>query len=263
MWCATRTLFLFVFIQKVGATWKLTWSDEFDGGVINTSNWQVYDNQTHGPKELELYTKDEVYVQDGKLILRTQLRQRMYGTKQYNYTSGWVQSEHLFSQQFGRFDVSAHLPDWHCPGIWPAHWLMPEPETSKPPDVCWPVGGEIDIMEMVGNSSDCNICGTFHWAKECGKDLYKRGTNGHFPGSNVSSGYHVFSVQWSTEGIIWLVDNMPYHWRSNENATIPQDPFYIILNTAISPWEYNHEVTPKMMPQYHSIDYVRVYKWET
>ena len=33
------------------------------------------------------------------------------------------------------------------PEAWPAHWLMPEPTTSNPPNVCWPVGGEIDIME--------------------------------------------------------------------------------------------------------------------
>lgn len=34
--------------------WQLVWSDEFDGTMLNASSWSVYNNQTHGPKELQL-----------------------------------------------------------------------------------------------------------------------------------------------------------------------------------------------------------------
>lgn len=69
-----------------------------------------------------------------------------------------------WAQAFGRFEIRAKLPNPSSIGIWPAHWLMPDPKTSVPPNVCWPVGGEIDIMEAVGGNSYNQVFGTFHWA---------------------------------------------------------------------------------------------------
>lgn len=68
--------------------------------------------------------------------------------KKFNFSSGWVDTEGRWFQQFGRFEVNASLPSREATGIWPAHWLMPNPATATPKDVCWPVGGEIDIMEV-------------------------------------------------------------------------------------------------------------------
>ena len=56
--------------------------------------------------------------------------------------------------------------------IWPAHWLMPEPEFSIPPNVCWPVGGEIDITEMYGCTGGSPVYGTLHYGDQCGVDLW-------------------------------------------------------------------------------------------
>ena len=63
-----------------------------------------------GDQELELYLKDNVYVQDDNLILRTIFDSTMYGSKQYLWTSGWVDTLHKFWQQFGRFEINAKLP---------------------------------------------------------------------------------------------------------------------------------------------------------
>jgi hypothetical protein len=51
-----------------------------------------------------------VYVTDGNLVLRTQYQPTMYGERQYLWTSGWLDSEHKFWQQFGRFEINAKLP---------------------------------------------------------------------------------------------------------------------------------------------------------
>ena len=72
--------------------------------------------------------------------LRTQKRDMPYGSTPYHYTSGWVSTEHKFSHRYGRFEIRAQLPSPLSVGIWPAHWLMPEPEASHPPNVCWPKG---------------------------------------------------------------------------------------------------------------------------
>ena len=127
-----------------GTTWELTWQDDFSGPELNASNWNPADNYTHGlfvclflfccihlhipgDQELELYLASNVYVQDDNLVrlvnqyqlscniskaqvLRTMYQPTMYGTKQYEWTSGWVDTQHKFWQQFGRFEINARLP---------------------------------------------------------------------------------------------------------------------------------------------------------
>ena len=77
-----------------------------------------------GDQELELYLAANVYVQDGNLVLATLCGPRMtcaihddnrnqptmYGTKQYEWTSGWVDTQHKFWQRYGRFEIVAKLP---------------------------------------------------------------------------------------------------------------------------------------------------------
>ena len=169
-----------------GGSWRLTFSDDFD--TLNTSKWNVASGGTHGANELELYTADDVSVTaDGMLSIRTRwnptdcvpsngsakvpgpsdghawcLEGRPApagggpgpaGTQRYNFTSGWLDTEQLFAQRFGRFAVRAKLPNVQATNIWPAHWLVPDQSTPSCKAgvsrcaCCWPVGGEIDIME--------------------------------------------------------------------------------------------------------------------
>ncbi len=168
-----------------GGFWRLTFSDEFE--TLNESTWNVAGGGTHGANELQLYTGNEVFVQDGKLSIRTRWNPMdcvpangsaktpgpsdghawclngqpappgggagPAGTQRFNFTSGWLDTERKFSQRFGRFSVRAKLPSVQATNIWPAHWLVPD---QSSPDCkagvsrcacCWPVGGEIDIME--------------------------------------------------------------------------------------------------------------------
>ncbi len=250
---------------------------------------------THGDQELQLYLADDVYVQDGDLILRTRRNPTFHGSKLYNWTSGWVDTEHKFSHQFGRFEIKAKLPNpkvqfsnqmsasffpppflptfnisfnrnqlalaripsllfirssfsFQSAQIWPAHWLMPEPETAVPPNVCWPVGGEIDILESWGASYNNTARGTLHFAEACGKDL-RAGPNGGWPPPgqpeiDYSQDYHVFAVEWDASCIKWFMDEHMYWQRyqgdepAPHGARIPQTPFYVILNTAISWWTH-------------------------
>lgn len=75
----------------------------------------------------------------GLLVIRTQRRTAVDATgKLRNFTSGWIDSRGKFSATFGRWVVRAKLPSPQATGAWPAHWMMPEPATSHPPDVCWP-----------------------------------------------------------------------------------------------------------------------------
>jgi len=240
-------------------TWKLVFEDNFEGTTINTTNWNVYNMTTHGPTELELYMADDVYMQDGKLILRTRCRSISHGNTLYNFTSGMVDSINKVYFTYGRFEVRAQLPNnVMAAGIWPAHWLMPQPSTSVPPNVCWPVGGEIDIMERVGGAYNNSVLADYHYGTLCNKDEWTSKNRGYYP-VRVEGEYHVYSVEWSNNSLTWYVDGIQYYSNTmgKEVPFIPSDPFYIILNTAIEP---NYGKNISNLPVYHAIDYVRIYQ---
>ena len=143
------------------------------------------------------------------------------------------------SQTFGKIEVRAKLPNPDAYGIWPAHWLMPESNAWN----CWPVGGEIDIMEATGGEQDNTVYGTYHWGHNattaaatmpagsagctagCGCDT-RFGHNGKFePTSrhNFSTGFNTFAVEWDAEAIKWFVNAVQYHerLRNEDGAHIP------------------------------------------
>jgi beta-glucanase (GH16 family) len=245
-------------------SWNLTFHDDFD--TLDPAKWTVAGGGVHGADELQLYTRDAVAVEDGKLIITTSwdpmdcmpanstaklpgpsdghgwcLNARPApagggpgppGTQRLNFTSGWLDTELRFAQRFGRFSVRAKLPDVQAANIWPAHWLVPDQSTpdckvgKKDCACCWPVGGEIDIMESYGNStpgkpSRGNVFATYHWANQSGHDLHCGGStpekrcapyefNGKYPkdgsASDFSDGFHVYSIDWNESSIIWSVD---------------------------------------------------------
>jgi|EP01047_Picozoa_sp_COSAG01_P054152 beta-glucanase (GH16 family) len=285
-----------------GFRWKLAWEEEFEGPAgtaPNTTRWTVAHNRTHGTLEQQLYVRQAVAL-DGAghcVITTARAPQRPAGpggTRQYNFTSGWLDTQGKVERTFGRWEVSAQLPPGSVRGIWPAHWLMPRYEAGG--WNCWPVGGEIDIMEMTGGVYNNTVLGTFHWGANCsagqpppppgdaectcgcGCDLHKLSKLGgqfecvHPDGDpwrcqrahDFSTSLHVFAVEWEPTAIRWFVDGKLFWTRTlgvDHVSYIPQQPLYIILNTAIQPELWNKGAgTEGSFPAVHVVDYVRV--WE-
>jgi len=229
--------------------WTLVWEDDFNGASIDQSKWTIRNSFLHDP-EGEIYMSDECYLENGKLVLRS--RPRVIGN--HNYTSCWLDTQGKFGQQYGKVEISAKIP--RGKGMWPAHWLMPNDNS------CWPVEGEIDIMEYIGVEPGQmgDIYGTLHWSnnKVCGSNIGNGGVM-KSNGVDYTSDYHVYSVEWTAAGINWFVDNKMYHTVSNSLFT-PSHPFFIILNTAVGgDWPGYPDKTTQF-PQYHYIEYVKFWK---
>lgn len=258
--------------------WEVTFEDEFLGNTLNASSWIVRHNMTHGPAERQLYVADAVSVSGtGQLNILTR-KQSARGPRgrQYNFTSGWLDSQGLRFQKQGRFEIRAKLPSpaagragkW--PTAWPAHWLMPASS------VCWPVGGEIDIMEgfrparapssATTFTADLayDVLFTYHWADTCGHDLFTGGTQGRFPPRNDTvdvidwvGTWHTFSVDWAETRIDWYVDGVRrYTVQRGVPASLflPPSAMFMILNTALEPWA--DAKADSGLPLVHTIDRV-------
>ncbi|EGD76560.1 hypothetical protein PTSG_07675 [Salpingoeca rosetta] len=247
----------------VRRNWTLTLEDNFSEG-LNTSRWEVRQNQTHcEPCEPQLYLSKNVYVANGSLVLKTD-RERVVGPggQVFNFTSGWVDTKERWYQRFGRFEINASLPDRRSTGIWPAFWLMPNPSTASPVDVCWPVGGEIDVFEYTANPFVDAVFATFRWGPSCGDDKQPLPGSMYPPefraGSVDFTEFHTYAVEWNETTMAFFVDDECYHVKTANEVSIPQDPFYLILDTAVA-W-YFPPGPDALYPVYHVIDYVRAYK---
>ena len=217
--------------------WKLVWSDEFEKKPIDLSKWNVEDGPGLYNNELQYYAPDEVLVKDGALRLRS--RHRHYRGR--DYTSGKVTTRGKFSQTYGKFEVRARLPK--TKGIWPAHWLLPE-------DGAWPP--EIDITELLGHDPR-----TVHMSNHYGTAAKHEEQTSHFTGPDYSDDFHTFAVEWQPRLIRWLVDGQE-RFRSTQG--VPDKPFYLILNTAVGGEWPGKPDDKTVFPQFHDIDYVRVYR---
>jgi len=218
------------------AGWHMIWHDEFEGDSIDLSKWRVEDAALVKNNELQYYTPEEVYVHDGVLTLRSS-KQEM-GSREY--TSGLVETKGKFSFQYGRVEIRAKLPKGR--GIWPAHWMMP---TSGK----WPP--EIDIMELIGHQPT-----VVYMSLHTGVWPAKKHFGKLYIGPDFSEDFHEFVVEWDEDQICWYVDG---EGRCQTGEDIPKEPFYVILNTAVGgSWPGNPNKRTKF-PQYHEIDYVRVY----
>lgn len=234
--------------------WRLVWSDEFNGNSVDTSKWS-YDVQRPGwvNNELENYTsrQENARVENGHLVIEG--RSDYY--QGYQYSSARLKTAGHASWTYGRMEANIQLSGgW---GTWPAFWMMPDDFSRG-----WPACGEIDIMEEVGYDQD-SIHATTHSLAYNWKAAKQRTTS--TPVSGVTTGYHVYAVEWYSDRIDFFVDGRKYYTSPNDNTGDDAWPFhknfYIILNLAIGgDWGGAQGVDPSIWPRQMLVDYVRVYQ---
>ena len=226
--------------------WNLIWQDEFNGSSIDSSKWRVEDLHLNKNNELQYYTPQDVYIENGKLVLRSQKRS-FWGYdddgvwRHFDYTSGLVETKDRFSTEYGRIEVRAKLPG--TKGMWPAHWMLPTTGA-------WPP--EIDIMEIIGSETN-RVWMSHHWGTYPNVQTFTTS----WVGPDFTQDFHTFALEWWPDRLTWYVDDVAH---AIHMSNVPQEPFYIILNTAVGgTWPGSPDST-SVFPQYHIIDYVRVYK---
>ncbi len=106
--------------QEPVKKWKLIWADEFNGKKLNPKKWNVLTRETSKHTERQYYIPEEVYLQDGKLVIRSSKRD--YGSQ--HYTSGRLDTKDKLAITYGRFEIRGKLPVGI--GMWPAYGPDPQ-----------------------------------------------------------------------------------------------------------------------------------------
>lgn len=245
--------------------YTLLWHDEFNGDTLDTSIWG---KEVHKPgwvnNELQSYTSSDenIFIKDGNLVIKALKTVDENGKE--SYTSGRIRTRYKKEFTYGRVEVRAKVPKGR--GLWPAAWLMPASDEKYGQ---WPLGGEIDIMEILGHETN-KTYSTIHF----GLPHSQSGNNYRTPVGepDFSEEFHVFSVEWEPGEMRFYCDDQPVHtvnkWYTAYYRQVPapfpapfDSDFYVILNLAVGgdwPGKPN-EYTDFDNAEYY-VDYVRVYQ---
>lgn len=248
-------------VEEQKYKWQITFEDNFN--TFESTRWKrLFDmgNRTiWSNKELQWYKDENVISENGvlKIIAR---KESIYGKdaeseKQFEYTSGMINSPESFLQAYGKWEIRVRFP--FRKGYWPAFWLVPRQRPGLP---------EIDVFEYFGiqkNKITCN----HHWGLD-----YPNYSGGMYEGRTEPFYYVRTKEIEGTFDNIWMVwsfecfpDKMI--WKLNGKTVyetmegIPTAPLYMIANVAIKDWDQNgFKVDKNEEPYVMEIDYIKVYK---
>ncbi len=242
--------------------YKLVWDEEFNDyeGELSKDDWNYEAHQVGWVNsELQKYvaSSDYAYVKDGELIIQP------VKNEDGSYVSGRVNTSGKHDFTYGIFEARIKVPEGK--GFLPAFWMMPTDENYYGQ---WPKCGEIDIMEVLGDSTNRQY-GTLHFGEP---HTQKQGTY-ELHGGDFSKEYHVFAVEWEPGVFRWYVDGELFYENSDwftkregeEEKPYPapfNQPFHMILNVAVGgSWPgYPDETTIFDERAAMYVDYVHVYQ---
>ena len=230
---------------------QLVFDDEFDGSSVDRSKWRVR-NDTWGTNEYSILTSrpQNVFVSGGVLTIRAQRERYTAYSMTRDYTSGYLDTIGLHSQQYGRWEMRAKLPT--AKGLWPAFWLR----SDHTP-------GEIDILESIGGLDRM----TSQTVLESTTDHSVKQTHTYNVTGTIAD-WHVYGFTWTPTSMSWDIDGVTvftvrasdYAWSAGAAF---RDTMNIRLNLQVGgdmPAWWNSDVdasTP--FPADYQIDWVRAY----
>lgn len=247
----------------VPAGWVVTFEDYFTGTSVDTTKWNVRNNDYNSNEQSYLLASN-VTVSDG--LLHITAREQSIGGKLYS--SGYIDSKNKFSQRGGRWQCRAKLntPVGTSRGIWPAPlWLRMND----------PALGEIDLVESWGeDSTPLNS----YRSGSAATNIHEN-TNGgagriqawltDVADPDISDDFHLFECIWEADGanpyIAILIDGEERARATTANAPWITGPNYagaanmrVNLQVSKDGSYYGGPTASTEFPTTLLIDYIRV-----
>lgn len=223
----------------------------FDGSMLDQSFWSTcYWWADHGctiasNNELEWYVPEQVGVADGALRL-TAAHRDITGSdgKQYPYVSGMVTTgppaagdKPKLDFRYGTVAVRFQTPPGR--GMWPAIWMLPANQQSRP---------EIDLLE-VSSKRPGQVMMHVH-----PNEGPSEGKTIRLPGrSTTSSGWHTVRLDWHPDRLGFFLDGEQV-WQVT-GAKVPRERMYLVMNLAVG-GVYGGQPDSSAFPASFRIDHV-------
>jgi beta-glucanase (GH16 family) len=232
--------------------WNLTFQDDFTANQLNRDVWltRFYYGDAF-LKDTYSLSGDKHFITDGenisvensilKILTRKEKAEgkawnTMFGfaPKEFEYTSGLINTGKSFRQQYGRFRAKMKLDK--NKGVTQAFWL---------------VGGQIMPQIDILKCYDGNATFNNFWGNISEKDgVHRSSSKLNF--QKLVSDFHIFELEWTPQELIWRINGLEV---KREAKGIPDEPMYILLSSGIF-----SEVNGHSFPSTMQIDWVKCYK---
>ena len=234
--------------------WKMVWNDEFDGGSIDRTKWNLRNGEG---RDIDLgcnvSNPKNTFVGGGNLTLRALRENVSCSSQTRQYSQSYLDTIGKHSWTYGRFEMRAKSPNkpQTSKGLWPAFWLRPDDGGN----------GEIDVTELPGGTGwyDKSTAAIFHDYSPVKQDTRIPLPGGGYPGD----GFHTYTTEWDATSLRWYIDDKLV-WTRDKNTTPWYDkvfhkPYNIRLNFQVGGWLGNPDASTAF-PADFVVDYVRVYQ---
>lgn len=263
-------------LLPAGKKWKLVWHDEFDGTELDRSKW---DFRLHLLQQRHSTFTDEGAVLDGKgnLLLTLIEKDGQFYSPHLQTGSNYMDrpgkvfyeagnstkkekmfwpvaklQEPKFMHKYGYYEIRCKLQTQ--PGWWSAFWLQsPIIGASLNPEEC---GVEVDIMENFEPNGI--VSHNNHWGGY-GDDHQHIGS-GERKLTETPDGFHVFGLEWNENEYVYYIDGKE-SWRVT--GPVSHHEQFILVSTECMGYRRTDQPDEKLkkavLPDYFTVDYVRVY----
>lgn len=229
-----------VYIEHEWGDYELVWTEDFSGTELDQTVWNIEVGAgNYANKERQFYTREakNLRVKDGclEIELVKETEPDNSNTRQQYASSARINSRGKKSFRYGKIEGRISFPSGG--GTWPAFWMMGVNGN-------WPYGGEIDIVEHIGNQPRYTSFAVHTADANTGNG--KQWHSGWTASESMEDSFHVYGIEWREEEsrgcdqIAFTVDgeiravvtenashlNEKYYWPFNEEH-------YFILNMAL------------------------------
>ncbi|MBW4521369.1 MAG: glycoside hydrolase family 16 protein [Scytolyngbya sp. HA4215-MV1] len=217
---------------------NLVLNEEFTGASLDTTRWIAgfpWGTCQTGNAYTD-YCPNNVKVANGMLELA------VTGPGSNGKTKGGV----ISTRQIWNYvyaEASIKMPPGN--GLWANFW------TDRPK--AWPP--EIDIAEYIGSIPNAiNLTSHYSTPTSAHEYVYHR----HPTGANLSSGFHTYGLEWTTQELTFFVDGKRV--KSFTGAAVPKDAMSFILRAGTGSLQWGGAIQNTRFPSVMYTDYVRVWK---
>jgi beta-glucanase (GH16 family) len=231
--------------------YKLIMQEDFSGNALNTKTWDyLTENTIRGFGKM---LRSNVEVSNG--ALKIYAKKTIAANGNTEFSAGLISTQNSLNQKYGYFEIRAKVNTQtgpHC-----AFWLIQHSVgvANNPPNPSI-YGTEIDVFEYHKAAGNENLYFGLHWngyntADNTAKVLYG---SSYTPG--ISTGFHLFGLEWTPKEYIVYVDGKEKIRSSN---AVSHTPEFILLSTEITGYGGDRFKMSNTIPDVFEVDYVKVF----
>ena len=232
-------------------SWEKSFEDDFDGTKLDTKRWMT--RYYYGDKLLKdsyVIEGDQQYFTDNNLEINNSVlrivtkRENIEGNlwtpsygfmrKEFNYTSGLINTAKSFKQQYGIFKAKVRISQPKA--ITHAFWMISDLKVPHV-DVFKSEKGKLNMGNFWTNGSG---------PENIHKAITKIGAG------KLAKDFFIYTLEWTDNSLIWKINDMEIY---RQTQGVPKEPMYVNFCSLI-----HNNISDSLLPATMDIDWVRVYK---